>query len=587
MTWTFTVTNIAGILDAEVELQPGLNAIKASNWQGKSSFLEAIMTALGVSKALTEGRTTGAVSYTGPECSGEVTLSRVGKTVERSGNPILEAEYDVIRADLFACLGEQNEVRQRVREGKKLESVLLRPLDFENIDEQIQELKRERKQLESELERAQNASQRLPSVESEIAEIQAELSELKQEYEQLENNDDEKADAQSQLASAESDRKQIQNKISRLEDSISRAETKLEQKEDELSNLTVPDSEDIDSELTEAQNELERINRDKQVLESIHSSTEMILQHDRLDLITDVTREIEGDKLVCWTCGSDTSRETVESQLAELRSTITELKTQADEQQSRVETLETKRERISQSQRRQETLEADIAELKEKISTDKQSLETARKRLETVEEKIDELSDAVDESRNKRTDIESKIKYRKTELQNKQDTLEKLEERAARLDNLESQQTELTEEIKQLRERKDRVRRETRERFDATISEIVSRLDTGFETARLTSEFELVVARDGRESALTALSEGERELLGFAAALAGYQTFDVEEISPFILVDQVGGLAGENVSILVEYLAEQSAYTVFTSYPEQANSSAHTVQPSEWKLAHQ
>jgi hypothetical protein len=114
---------------------------------------------------------------------------------------------------------------------------------------------------------------------------------------------------------------------------------------------------------------------------------------------------------------------------------------------------------------------------------------------------------------------------------------------------------------------------------------VLSRFDAGFEAARLTPDFELVVARDGQEASLEALSEGELELLGFVAALAGYEAFDVAGTVPVMLVDGVGGLDDDNHQTLVEYLQERTEYLVFTAYPEYTAFEGSEIDPGEWTIA--
>jgi uncharacterized small protein (DUF1192 family) len=165
MTWSIDIERIAGILDGDARIEPGLNAVRAANWQGKSSFVEAIKAALGTSTELTEGADDGRVHLETPDRSLTVRLVRDGDGVRREGTPYFEDEYDRVRASLFACLDADNEIRQAVRRGDTLEDVLLRPLDFQNIDERIADLQRERERVEAELSQATEAKKRLPTVQ--------------------------------------------------------------------------------------------------------------------------------------------------------------------------------------------------------------------------------------------------------------------------------------------------------------------------------------------------------------------------------------------------------------------------------------
>jgi len=589
MTWTFEATNIAGILNGESRVEPGLNVIRASNWQGKSSFIKAVQTALGVAAPLTDGADTGAVRYDSDTDSGTIELERTDGEVTQSGTPILTDQYDIVRAELFACLGENNEIRRAVRAGQPLEEQMLRPLDFENIDEQIAELTRERDQIDSEIERAEQASQQLPALERRVKELEAELTDLREKHDRLvaeanpeDNSEDE---TRQQLSEVESDRNRVQNRIEQLERTIERTEQNIQSKEAELNSLEVPDDTKLQQQLSEAQNRLQDLKRDKRVLESVHSATEMVLTEDRLDLITEVDRELTGESFSCWTCGAETTSDAVQARLTTLRERISSVQAKADAQQTTVEELEAKRESISQNRRRRETLEAELAQLREKVSEDRQSLADARERLESLEAKIETLSEQVTTRIDEITDTESEIKYREAELSDVTADREELQQRADQLEMLRAEREEIATELETLRERKTTIRQDTRTAFESAMNDMLDRFETGFDTARLTGNFELVVARDGQETSLDALSEGEVELLGFVAAMAGYEAFDVAEVSPLLLVDQVGALAEHNLHTLVEYLRNRTQYLIFTAYPAFDAPDATLIEPRSWAVA--
>jgi recombinational DNA repair ATPase RecF len=90
--------------------------------------------------------------------------------------------------------------------------------------------------------------------------------------------------------------------------------------------------------------------------------------------------------------------------------------------------------------------------------------------------------------------------------------------------------------------------------FEIALNDVVMKFAPSFESARLekhtdsetgqTEKLELVIARNGREIPDT-LSEGEIELVGFMAALAGYEAFNVNERVPCILLDGVGALESD------------------------------------------
>jgi len=585
MTWTIDIERIAGILEGEATIEPGLNAVRASNWQGKSSFIASLETALGVATPLTEGRENGRVRLEAPEESLTVELERTAEGVVRSGTPYLDDEYDVVRAELFACLDETNPVRRAVRNGENLESVLLEPLDFQNIDERIADLERERERVGSTLSKAEEAAKRLPAAQEKVTRLEAELAELRDRHEELSEGDSGPETDRSDLAQARSDRQQAENRIERLERSIERTEERLAEKRAELEGIDVDDDADYADDLEAAREKLRTAKRDREVLQSVYSATELVLAENRLDLVTDVEREVTGDTVVCWTCGNEASRAGVEERLDGLGERIATARARVESARASVENVEAKRENHEQARRRRDDLEAAVADLEETLADHRRSLESAQHRRDEAIERVEELSEAVDETVEAVTDVESEIKYREAELDDAAAELSQLEDRARRRETLADERERVDDEITELRNRKDRIAFEAREAFETAMRDLLSRFDTGFETARLTGDFDLVVARDGREASLDALSEGELELLGFVAALAGYESFDVAETVPILLVDSVGGLADDNLHTLISYLEPRTDYLVFTVYPEYAAFDGAEIDPSEWRVA--
>ncbi|WP_459191064.1 archaea-specific SMC-related protein [Halosimplex sp. J119] len=589
MTWTIDIERIAGILEGTATIEPGLNAVRASNWQGKSSFIEALKTGLGTSTELTEGRDEGRVHLETPDREVTVRLNREDGTVRRSGTPLLNDEYDVVRAELFACLDDRNPIRRAVRNGENLEDVLMRPLDLQNIDARIADLKRQRESVDDELSQARAAKKRLPGVQEKVTRLEDEIEELRAKRDSIQSADpdgDGTDSTRRELSQARSEQNEAESRIERLEQSIERTEARLSDRREELDSLEIEDGGDIESDLADARDRLAETKRDLEVLQSVYSATELVLDEERLDLVTDVQRELTGDDVVCWVCGNDATREDIEEQLDELGAKNRELRAQTETYRDRVDELEARREEIKQAERRKRDLETEIADLEETLAERRQSLDEARDRLDAASARVEELSESVDETMDELSDVESEIKFREAELNDTTDELEQLESRAERVTELQDEHDAITEEIKSLRNRKDRIKREAREAFDDAMQEIVSRFDTGFETARLTGDFEIVVARDGREASLDSLSEGELELIGFVAALAGRQSFDVAETVPLLLVDSIGGLDDGNLHTLIDYLRERTEYLVFTAYPEYTDFDGTSIDPTEWTIAH-
>ncbi|ELY96297.1 archaea-specific SMC-related protein [Natrialba taiwanensis] len=586
MTWHLSLENIAGIREGAASIEPGVNAVRASNWQGKSSFLAGIKTAFGTVKPLTEGQSTGRAVLETDDDNDEVVveLERTNGTVSRSGNPYLDEEYDRICASLFAFLGEENEIRHAVRVGKNVESALTQPLDFENIDEQIADLRAERDQVEHELERAAQAADRLPQLQQRVTGLEGDLEELRTERENLDSDAGAESDAREQLSDFRAERDRLTAKIDRLETTAERVRDTLSEKRAELESLTVHSGDAVETELEQLNDDLRDIERDRELLQSVYEANKRVLDEGRVELLTAVSHDMLADSVTCWLCGNDATRDDLEAQLSVLDDRIAELRSQAAEIQDRVDELEAKQDEFKTAQRRETDLTDRIGDLESRLAETEESLELAQERRDDLDSRITELEAEVDSTDDRITDLESEIKYTEAELADARAELDESESFAEQRDTLEEEYDALAADIADLRNRKEEIKRRTREAFSSALTDLLEQFDTGFETARLTSSFDLVVAREGREAQLDALSEGERELLGIVAALAGHEAFEVGQRVPVMLLDGLGGLASDNLQILVKYLADRAEYLVLTAYPENEGFDANELSPSNWQV---
>ncbi|WP_049899680.1 archaea-specific SMC-related protein [Natrinema sp. J7-1] len=584
MTWQFSIENIAGIRQGEARIEPGVNVVRASNWQGKSSFLASIETALGTATPLTEGQATGQVTVTTADEEFAVTLERAEGSVSRTGTPYLHDEYDRVCATLFASLDETNEIRRAVRNGETIEHLLTRPLDFENIDERIADLKAERKRVETERDRAAEAADRLPQLRSRVTDLESTLDELHAQRADLDDETGGGTDSRDQLSELRAERDRVDSRIARLETTAKRVRETLSEKRTELESLSVPSGEDIERELETLHEERRDVERDVELLQSVYEANKRVLDEGRIELLTDVSHDVLADTVQCWLCGEDATRDGIEAQLAALDERIRELDSQADEYRERAATLEAKRDESRQARRRETELTDRIGALESRLAETEESLETARERRAELASRIETLAEAVDATEERVLELESEIKYTETEVADVRADLEDAEAQADQLSTLDDEYASLTAEISELRGRKAEIKRRTREAFSTALDDLLERFDTGFETARLTSGFDLVVARDGREARLDALSEGEREVLGLVAAVAGHEAFDVDERVPVLLLDGLGGLASDNLRTLVDYLRDRAAYLVLTAYPEHEGFDGHELSPADWQV---
>lgn len=585
MTWQLAIENIGGIRSGTAVLKPGVNTVQASNWQGKSSLIKAVETVMGTRTPLTEGAATGRVELKSGQDTVTAELLRDEGRVVHRGDCYLAEERDRVCAALFAFLGEDNEVRQAVRAGENLEAVLTRPLEFERIDERITDLVRERDQVDAELDRARAAAQDLPGAQERVTTLEDRLAELRAEHEAVVTarpGGDDPAATRDALSSARAEYTGVEDRIDQLEATIHHARARLAERQGELEDHAGPAAGDLETELEETRGALHDIDRDIDLLQSVYTANKRVLDEGRVELVADVAHGLVTDEVDCWVCGHSGALAGIEEQLDGLAERLAARHDEVNELRDRVADLEAEQRARRERQRAEREVRAAITDLEQTIADRTASLEAARGRRADLEERIEALSAEVDATEERVTEVKSEIKYTEASLEDARAEVETLETRAAQREMLEADHAALTEDIDSLRTRKDTIKRDARHAFDQAIQHLITRLEPGFDGARLTPGFELVVARDGREASLDALSEGEVELLGLIAALAGYEAFEVSARVPVILLDGVGGFAGDNLETLVGYLAERADYLVTTAYPEQGGLAGHVVDPAEW-----
>lgn len=582
MTVEVSIENIGGIKRARTSVEPGLNVVRGANWQGKTSFVQALEAALGLPSTVTEGAEVGSVTLSGPDIDASVEVQADGASGP-TGSPILESETARTKAELYACLGESNPIRTAVRNGENLEAVLTRPLDLENIDQRIGELKAERDRIDTEIEKAENSKSAIPTVKERIETLRTQIEEYETRLDELEPESGEGVtDTREELSQARSRRSRLQSEVERLERSIERYEEKIDEKQSERDSITIEEIDVRAQDIEAKKRELDELRSDIKVLESLFTANNLLLEENSLELISEVQHGLDTDAFACWICGSETTRSEVEDHVDALGDRLQVHRSQLNEAKGELDEMETKYERRQQQKQRKELLEEEITDLKRELEEKETRLADRRSELSELEDRIETLSEAVDESVEEITDVESELKFRRSELEEAQDELEQHQRSAYRLEQLEERRADLREELTELRDRKSAVKTELRETFHETIGEIVEAFETGFESARLTTDFDLVVARGGREADREALSEGELEVLGFVAALAGYEAFDVAETVPVLLLDGLEALSDSNLHSLVEYFERRAEYVVVTAHPEHTEFEGQQIDPTVW-----
>lgn len=612
------VENIGSIDSTSVEFTPGVTVLAGRNATNRTSFLQALMAALGSERASLKGDTDqGSVILDLDSETRELTRANGG--VAFAGDPYLE---DPQLAELFAFLLEFNPARRAVVRNEDLRELILRPVDVEEIEARISQLQAEKRGIDTQLNELSEASRERNSLEEEHARVTNQLEtaneELNEACDSLETAQQAESEStgSEQLDSLRETQSQLEDVTYDLEteqESVASLETEHAELEAELEDLSSIDEDELD----DLASPIEQIRGRKRELDEIISQLQTVIQFNEqiteesvTDLlgreepfeteadggaITDQLFADQSDVVTCWTCGSHVDTEQIESTISRLQDLRQEKVQRRNEFNRELEELKAQRkeytttkDKRAELERALETTESELAERTDRITELESQREEFLEEIEDLESAVETTDD--DEELLAAQKEVTQLELKRDRLARKRDALaediENLESQLDEQEQLETRREGINTELEELRTRIERVEREAIEAFNEHMETVVNLLDYG-NLARIWLEyrnpetsgdamFELHVTRqtdDGTtyEDSVTHLSESEREVTGLVLALAGYLVHDVHEEMPFILLDSLEAIDSERIAQLVEYLEEYASYVVVALLPEDAS----------------
>ncbi|MFP9061644.1 archaea-specific SMC-related protein [Natrialbaceae archaeon A-chndr2] len=619
------VENIGGIDSTSVELDSGVNVLTGENATNRTSFLRAIMAALGSDKASLKGDADhGSVTLTYGDDTHERQFTRQNGHVVTDGTPLLE---DPTLADLFAFLLESNTARQAVSQQQDLRDVIMRPVDTDEIQANINQAEAEKRRLDQQIESLAERKSQLPALEErrqtlrgQLEEAEAELAERREELKHAreaepDTGDDDLDEQLEALQTAQNDLEEISFQQETETQSIERLETQLEGIREELESL--PSA--LETEPSAIEAELDSLRDQKSALDSSITQLQSIIQFNEEMLegtnpeitaalnqvdsgsVTDQLLEDESS-VICWTCGSTVDESQIEETIDRLRSLREDKSTErnelqreiTDRKQSLKSAKETKQRRQTLLRRRDET-EAEIEQRKTRLEELEEQEVDLRDQVDDLEETISELEEE-DESqtldRQKAvTEAEFRVERKRQKLDDVETNIEEAESAIDRIDDFRDERESVAGRLTDLRTRIDRIEQESVEAFNEHMESVLDVLEyenieriwieqteqTVKEGRRKVdqSTFTLHIIRqseDGQtyEDTIEHLSESEREVTGLVFALAGYLAHDVHEKVPFMLLDSLEAIDSNRIAKLVEYFSEYAETVVIALLPEDA-----------------
>jgi DNA repair exonuclease SbcCD ATPase subunit len=624
-----TVRNIGGIDRTAVTLEPGLNVLAGRNATNRTSLLQAVMAALGSDRASLKGDSDeGRVTLDLGGDQYERSLTRTGDGVVFGGDPYLD---DADAADLFAFLVESNEARQAVERGDDLREVLLRPVDTDALEAEIDRLQRDRRDVEAELTELDDLADRRRELRARRAELDAAVADLEERLAEARAALD---GADTDIEASREDEAAFEAAMESLEDARSDLEDcrfELESNRESLASLR-EERDEVAEELAalpepgdggETADRIEALREEKAELEAtlsdlgnlIRVNQEVLDGNDRLTRLLreesaagdatgagDVTAGLlpDGEPTVCWTCGSSAEPASFEATLDRLRSLADRLRTERGDLEDDIAELVAAREERERRERRRaelddrlDRLDAEIAEREATVAdlTDERADLVAR--VEDLEERVAALdAERYEEVLDRHREV-TRLEAELADLEEERDGVaaevdritERLDERSA----LVAEREEIQSELEAARTRVERLEREAVEGFNDHMDELLDRLaydnlervwierrgaDSEGPTAGAAS-FDLHVVRstaDGvtYEDSVDHLSESERAVTGLVFALAGYLVHEVHADLPVVVLDSLEAIDADRIARLVDYFDDHADYVVVALLPEDA-----------------
>ena len=613
------VRNIGGIDEATVALPPGVSVLSGRNATNRTSFLQALMAGLGSRRSSLKGDADeGSVTLSIGEETYSRTLTRRDDTVVFDGDPYLD---DPELADLFAFLLEDNEARQAVARGDDLREIIMQPIDTDQIETEIESSKRERDELQEEIERLDEIERELPGLEAdrrknaeELADAQEELADAKARLDELDTGIKESRSRKQELEDAFQRVRDARSTLEDLEFDLETERSTLAEYETEREKLreTLADAEAVEENSDRLAGQIDELRRRKRSLDdtvnelsSVISFNKELLEEDGLDEVDtgDTTDAlVAGGETVCWTCGSAVETDQIAETIDRLQSLRSERLDERNEVRAEIDELTDTQSSIRSRKRERERTENRLSEVESEIETAggrigelEDQIETQRDTIETLEQEAESIDvDGHDEALDLHREING-IELRIDRLESDIDDLdEKIDAHAAAIDErdaLREERETIAETLTDLRTRVDRIEESAVEAFNEHMETVLGILQYD-NLDRIWIERREIEVREGREKVsrsrfdlhivrsatdgtayedtIDHLSESEREVTGLVFALAGYLVHDVHEIVPFVLLDSLEAIDSDRIARVVAYFREHADYLVTALLPEDA-----------------
>jgi chromosome segregation ATPase len=624
--------HIGGIDDTDVTFQPGVTILTGRNATNRTSLLQALMGALGSDAVSLKGDAEeGSIELTVGDATYTRTLTRRNGTVVTSGEPYLD-DKEADLANLFAFLLESNDARRAVARGVDLRELIMRPVDTDAIQAEIDQLEAEQREIETDLDELDSLADRLPDLEERRTALTQQIEDKQNELEQKET---ELTDADADVEDSRAEKRDLEDALDDLRDAreaLDETRFELDTQRESLEALQ-EERNDLETELEELPEtpagdieeitaEIERLRDRQRTIDSTVNELQTIIQFNE-EMLEGTSREItdalqgdsetdaaaltdqlvaDTDTVACWTCGSEVAKEEIEATLERLQEYRSEtfeerntIRSEIDELQQQKNTLDAHQRERTQLEQRQQQIETELDERETRVEELTESHDELTAEIEQLETTVEDLQN---EDYSEILDLHKEANQLEFELGRLQNDRENVDAQIAEIDDrlddrepLEERQDEVKENLADLRTRIDQIEEQAVEQFNDHMETVLDLLGyanleriwierTEHEVSqgrRTVTErtFDLHVIRStdtgaAYEDTVDHLSESEREVTGLVFALAGYLVHAVYETVPVMLLDSLEAIDADRIAALVEHIAAHADYLVVALLPEDA-----------------
>ena len=623
----FSVENVGGIDRTDVEVPPGVTVLTGKNATNRTSFLRAIMCAMGSERVSLKGDADeGGVELTLDGETFERRLSRAGDATTFEGDPYLD---DPEVADLFAFLLETNDARQAAAREESLRDVIMRPVDVDAIRTEIRRLESEKGDINDELARIESRKRDLPDLERKRTTLEAEIEGKRDDLATLEDEIDdssrnveegreEQAELESRLQELRETRSELEStrrKIERQEESVSSLKDERAELEADLADLPEASADghrDLSADIDRLRTERQELNTEINELRSLIQYNEDRLDAEDYELlqgegaesdprgeaVTDGLIGADAGTVVCWTCGSSVERGQIESTIDRLKSLRSEKVEELNTVKTRLEDRKEEKREAERERKRRETVETKLDEVESELDRRTDRIDALKSTRESLTGDVEELESQVDSLESADFDeilslhkqanqLEFEIDSLESDLDDVTGEIEAIEAEVERAEELRATRSELVEQLTDQRTKIDQIEAEAVDSFNGHMESILDLLGYGNIERIWIERIEAPTGDDGQtrfelhivrttdngtayEDTIDHLSESEREVTGLIFALAGYLVHDLHETVPFMLLDSLEAIDSNRIAALVEYFSDYADFLVVALLPEDA-----------------